>query len=288
MKYIQAKFTAEPDSQDVRDIIAALAGEVGFESFSDGPEGLVGYCQENLFDADALGYAMKSLPMPGVDVSFTVSKVEDRNWNEKWEESGFSPILIDDRCAIVCKDMEKAEACQPALKAIPMKIVIDAQQAFGTGTHETTYMIVSLLLNMDLKGKRVLDCGCGTGILSIVAAKCGAKEAVCYDIDEWSVRNAQHNAELNEVEIDVLEGDKSVLSHISGVFDIIMANINRNIILEDLEAFASVTTTDSKIILSGFYGQDADPILQKAAELGLKERRRLSNHDWCCLLLERA
>ena len=149
-------------------------------------------------------------------------------------------------------------------------------------------MIVSLLLNMDLKGKRVLDCGCGTGILSIVAAKCGAKEAVCYDIDEWSVRNAQHNAELNGVEIDVLEGDKSVLSHISGVFDIIMANINRNIILEDLEAFASVTTTDSKIILSGFYGQDADPILQKAAELGLKERRRLSNHDWCCLLLERA
>ena len=148
-------------------------------------------------------------------------------------------------------------------------------------------MIVSLLLNQDLKEKRVLDCGCGTGILGIVAAKCGAKEVVSYDIDEWSVRNAEHNAELNGVELDVLEGDKRVLSHVSGVFDVILANINRNIILEDIDEFVSVMTTDSKIILSGFYEQDAEAILQKANELGLKENQRLLNHDWCCLLLER-
>ena len=287
MKYIQVKFTAAPDSQDVRDIIAALAGEVGFESFSDEPDGLVGYCQEDLFDADALGYTMKSLPMPGVKVSFTASKVEDRNWNEEWEKGGFEPIIIDSRCAIVCKNMEETGSFPDAMDAIPMKIVIDAQQAFGTGTHETTQMIVSLLLDQELKGKRTLDCGCGTGILSIVAARCGAREAVCYDIDEWSVRNARHNAELNGVEIDVLEGDKSVLSHVNGVFDVIMANINRNIILDDLEAFAGVSTADSKMILSGFYEQDATPILQKATELGLKESLRLLNHGWCCLLLER-
>lgn len=288
MKYIQVKFTAEPDSQDVRDIIAALAAEVGFDSFTDEPDGLVGYCQEDLFNKETLTEIIQSLPIPDVKVSFEAAKAEDKNWNEEWEKAGFDPIIIDDRCAIICKNMEEdATATYPQLEKIPMKITIDTQQAFGTGTHETTQMIVSLLLNQDLKEKRVLDCGCGTGILGIVAAKCGAKEVVSYDIDEWSVRNAEHNAELNGVELDVLEGDRRVLSHVSGVFDIILANINRNIILEDIDEFVSVMTTESKIILSGFYEQDAEAILQKANELGLKENQRLLNHDWCCLLLER-
>lgn len=288
MKYIQVKFTAEPDSQDVRDIIAALAAEVGFDSFTDEPDGLVGYCQEDLFNKETLTEIIQSLPIPDVKVSFEAAKAEDKNWNEEWEKAGFDPIIIDDRCAIICKNMEEEVATTyPQLEKIPMKIAIDAQQAFGTGTHETTQMIVSLLLNQDLKEKRVLDCGCGTGILGIVAAKCGAKEVVSYDIDEWSVRNAEHNAELNGVELDVLEGDRRVLSHVSGVFDVILANINRNIILEDIDEFVSVMTTESKIILSGFYEQDAEAILQKANELGLKENQRLSNHDWCCLLLER-
>ena len=288
MKYIQVKFTAEPDSQDVRDIIAALAAEVGFDSFTDEPNGLVGYCQEDLFNKETLTEIIQSLPIPDVKVSFEAAKAEDKNWNEEWEKAGFDPIIIDDRCAIICKNMEEdATATYPQLEKIPMKITIDAQQAFGTGTHETTQMIVSLLLNQDLKEKRVLDCGCGTGILGIVAAKCGAKEVVSYDIDEWSVRNAEHNAKLNGVELDVLEGDRRVLSHVSGVFDVILANINRNIILEDIDEFVSVMTTESKIILSGFYEQDAEAILQKANELGLKENQRLLNHDWCCLLLER-
>lgn len=288
MKYIQVKFTAEPDSQDVRDIIAALAAEVGFDSFTDEPDGLVGYCQEDLFNKETLTEIIQSLPIPDVKVSFEAAKAEDKNWNEEWEKAGFDPIIIDDRCAIICKNMEEdATATYPQLEKIPMKITIDAQQAFGTGTHETTQMIVSLLLNQDLKEQRVLDCGCGTGILGIVAAKCGAKEVVSYDIDEWSVRNAEHNAELNGVELDVLEGDRRVLSHVSGVFDVILANINRNIILEDIDEFVSVMTTESKIILSGFYEQDAEAIIQKANELGLKENQRLLNHDWCCLLLER-
>ena len=288
MKYIQVKFTAEPDSQDVRDIIAALAAEVGFDSFTDEPNGLVGYCQEDLFNKETLTEIIQSLPIPDVKVSFEAAKAEDKNWNEEWEKAGFDPIIIDDRCAIICKNMEEEVATTyPQLEKIPMKIAIDAQQAFGTGTHETTQMIVSLLLNQNLTDKRVLDCGCGTGILGIVAAKCGAKEVVSYDIDEWSVRNAEHNAKLNGVELDVLEGDRRVLSHVSGVFDVILANINRNIILEDIDEFVSVMTTESKIILSGFYEQDAEAIIQKANELGLKENQRLLNHDWCCLLLER-
>lgn len=287
MRYIQVEFTTKPDNQDIRDIIAALAGDNGFESFSEDKGKLIGYCQEELFHAESLENTLQNFPIPDVEITFTASNVEDRNWNEEWEKAGFDPIIIDNQCAIVCGNKLEDANHQQDIDSIPTKIVIDAKQAFGTGTHETTQMIVSLLLSQNLTGKRVLDCGCGTGILGIVAAKYGAKEVVAYDIDEWSVNNAQHNAELNEVELDVLEGDKRVLSHVNGVFDYVLANINRNIILEDLSAFVSVMTTNSRIILSGFYEQDAEIILKEAENLGLEECKRVMNHNWCCLLLEK-
>lgn len=287
MRYIQVEFTAKPDNQDIRDIIAALAGDNGFESFSEDKGKLIGYCQEELFHVESLENTLQNFPIPDVEITFTASNVEDRNWNEEWEKAGFDPIIIDNQCAIVCGNKLEDANHQQDIESIPTKIVIDAKQAFGTGTHETTQMIVSFLLNQNLTGKRVLDCGCGTGILGIVAAKYGAKEVVAYDIDEWSVNNAQHNAEVNEVELDVLEGDKRVLSHVSGVFDFVLANINRNIILGDLSAFVSVMTTNSRIILSGFYEQDAEIILKEAENLGLEECKRVMNHDWCCLLLEK-
>lgn len=287
MRYIQVGFTAKPDNQDIRDIIAALAGDNGFESFSEDKGKLIGYCQEEFFHAESLENTLQNFPIPDVEITFTASNVEDRNWNEEWEKAGFDPIIIDNQCAIVCGNKLEDANHQQDIDSIPTKIVIDAKQAFGTGTHETTQMIVSLLLSQNLTGKRVLDCGCGTGILGIVAAKYGAKEVVAYDIDEWSVNNAQHNAELNEVELDVLEGDKRVLSHVNGVFDFVLANINRNIILEDLSAFVSVMTTNSMIILSGFYEQDAEIILKEAENLGLEECKRVMNHNWCCLLLEK-
>ena len=287
MRYIQVEFTAKPDNQDIRDIIAALAGDNGFESFSEDKGKLIGYCQEELFHAESLENTLQNFPIPDIEITFTACNVEDRNWNEEWEKAGFDPIIIDNQCAIVCGNKLEDANHQQNIESIPTKIVIDAKQDFGTGTHETTQMIVSFLLNQNLTGKRVLDCGCGTGILGIVAAKYGAKEVVAYDIDEWSVNNAQHNAELNEVELDVLEGDKRVLSHVNGVFDYVLANINRNIILEDLSAFVSVMTTNSRIILSGFYEQDAEIILKEAENLGLEECKRITNHDWCCLLLEK-
>ena len=148
--------------------------------------------------------------------------------------------------------------------------------------------MVGTLLELDLKGKHVLDCGCGTGILGIVAAKCGASEVVGYDIDDWSVRNALHNAELNGVKMEVFEGDKGVLSHVSGLFDVVLANINRNILLADMPAFRDVMGSDSLLIISGFYEEDIPVLLDKAKELGLKEVSRKTNGDWACVKLANA
>ena len=165
-----------------------------------------------------------------------------------------------------------------------LDITIDAKLAFGTGNHETTRMIVRELMNYDLEGKRVLDCGCGTGILSIVASKRGAKEVVSYDIDEWCTRNTEHNAQLNDVKnLEVLLGDAHVLSHVSGVFDVVLANINRNILLADMPRFKEVMTHGSVLIISGFYEEDSMILAEKAGELGMSLRCANSENNWCML-----
>jgi len=284
--YLEFDFKINP-VQPWSEILMAELIEIGFDSFTEEYDGILGYIPEELFSEDAL----KSIPLmnnPDVEISYSFALMPNINWNEEWEKNGFNPIVIDNRCAVICKNTMESQSVQTLIAKIPMKVIIDAQQSFGTGTHETTQMIVSLLLNQDMQGKRVLDCGCGTGILGIVAAKCGAQDIVCYDIDDWSVRNTKHNAELNNVKLDILEGDKNVLSHVNGIFDLVLANINRNIILEDLETFYSVMSDDAKIILSGFYEQDTEVILQQAIRLGLKESQQLLNQKWCCLLLEKA
>ncbi len=288
MKYYEVDFKIFPDIQVARDIVAALAGECGFESFEDTKEGLKGYIQAELFEEDQLAYAMATFPIPDVKVEYTVNDVEEKDWNATWEETGFAPIVVNDSCVIY--DAKKGLApIHDQLEKIqsPLLIGIEARQAFGTGTHSTTQMIVSTLLNMDLKGKRVLDCGCGTGILSIVAAKQGAAEVVGYDIDNWSVENTQHNAALNQVSVEVLEGDKTVLSHINGIFDVVLANINRNILLADMSSFLEVLAQDGTLIVSGFYEMDAPILEQHAKDLGLQLYQTLAREDWCCLVLRR-
>lgn len=150
-------------------------------------------------------------------------------------------------------------------------------------------MMVSQLLSIELEGKRVLDCGCGTGILSIVAAKCGAHQVVGYDIDEWSVENSLHNAQLNEVadKMEVLHGDANVLSHINGLFDVVVANINRNILLADMKSFAEVMANGAKLLLSGFYVEDGISIAEHAGELGLTLDQTVSENNWCCMSFDK-
>lgn len=286
MKYYEAIFTITPDSEPARDIVSALAGEAGFESFDNEADGLKGYVQVDLFDKEKLNTSLNDFPIDGVHVDYKISEVNDEDWNATWEQEGFEPIKIADKCVIYdAKDADKINSDDSLPK---MKIGIDARQAFGTGTHETTQMMVGTLLELDLKGKHVLDCGCGTGILGIVAAKCGASEVVGYDIDDWSVRNALHNAELNGVKMEVFEGDKGVLSHVSGLFDVVLANINRNILLADMPAFRDVMGSDSLLIISGFYEEDIPVLLDKAKELGLKEVSRKTNGDWACVKLANA
>lgn len=284
MRYYQVTFHIEPDTQDARDILSALSADAGFESFTEQDDKLCGFVNVESFDKDALNKAIEDFPIPGVKVEYELKECEDKDWNEEWERSGFEPIVIGGRCIVY--DVNNGLDENLAQHA-DLKIGIDAHQAFGTGTHETTQMIVETLLDNNLEGKRVLDCGCGTGILGIVAAKLGAKEVVGYDIDDWSVRNTEHNAELNGVSIDVLEGDKRVLSHVSGMFDVVLANINRNILLADMDAYVDVMNGDGTLILSGFYESDVEMLLQKATELGLSEVGRKSLNNWCCLVLKK-
>ncbi len=290
MKYYEVEFkiadsAGKPVDADtlqlVRDLLPALAEGAGFESFADTDDGLRGFVQPVNYQEDVLKEAISELPLDNTHITFTVSDAENKDWNAEWEQQGFEPIIVGDRCII------HDTTHLPPLTSHPstlIDITIDARQAFGTGNHETTRMIVGRILDMDLQGKRVLDCGCGTGILSIVAAKCGAKEAVAYDIDEWSADNTRHNAELNAVEnIDVLTGDVNVLSHVSGVFDVVLANINRNILLEDMHFMKEVMAHGATIIMSGFFVEDGLKIAEKAGELGMRLLKSNSDNNWCML-----
>lgn len=285
MKYFEISFKVKGDEdvfQTARDLLADAAGEAGCESFEETSDGLIAYCQVDNWDEDIIKNTIEDFIIPNVTISYNVKDADDKDWNQEWEEKGFEPINIDNKI-VVC------DAKKPLPSDIPSNtehIFIDAKLAFGTGTHDTTRMIVSTLLHMDLHNKKVLDCGCGTGILSIAAAKLGADNVVAYDIDEWSVNNARHNAEINTIEnISVYKGDAKVLNHISGVFDIVMANINRNILLNDMSTFKSLMTTGSLLILSGFYLNDIPVLLAKAKELGLEEYGRKQSGEWACLVL---
>lgn len=283
MKYLVAEFKIECQDgmiQIARDLLTDALGEAGFETFEDTEEGINGYVQESLFDENAMNDVISNFMLPDVTINANIQEAEYKNWNEEWEEAGFERININDSITIYDARHDDGNGI-----ASGISIGIETKQAFGTGTHETTRMIVSTLLNIDLKGKRVLDCGCGTGILGIAASKLGASEVVGYDIDEWSSENAIHNAELNGVgNMKVMLGDASVLKSVEGKFDVVLANINRNILLADMPAFVSVMADDSLLILSGFYASDVDLLIEKASSLGLSKIDSKSDSEWTCLV----
>lgn len=282
MKYFEVEFTINPMSADASDLLAALAGDAGFETFEEAENGLKGYVQQSLFDEDALRSCIADFPIEGISIIYNVREAEDRDWNEQWEQEGFEPIIIPPLAIHDGRHLPEVES--------EISIEIDAKLAFGTGTHETTRMICKELISTvpELEEVRVLDCGTGTGILSIAALKLGASEAVGYDIDEWSADNARHNAVINRVDerFTSLLGDASVIDTIEGEFDLVLANINRNILLADIPRFVSKMHSGSKLILSGFYTADSLLLIQKAADLGLTFVSQNQDQDWACLVFK--
>lgn len=290
MKYLNTKFHISADNSELmqiaREIVSAIAGECGYESFVDTEDGLDAYVQKEMYSEYLLKESLKELDLENVTISFETTEIEDRNWNETWEnEEGFQPIVIDKH--LIIYDALHTDASQLE-NTYAIEIGIKARNAFGTGTHETTRMVISSLLNTNLQDKRLLDCGCGTGILGISAIKCGASAVVAYDIDEWSVENTKYNATLNGVsdKIDVYEGDSKILSHISGLFDVVVANINRNILLDDMESFNDVMNVGGKLIISGFYTEDTPMLVEKAESLKLTLTDKKTDENWQCLTFE--
>lgn len=260
MQYNQVLFKCDPYSETVTDILSAMLAEIGFESFVRGEDALEAYVPQPLFSRSELDQVLADLPLE-VEISYTVQTMEDKNWNEEWEKNYFNPIVIGDECCI------HSSFHQPE-GTYRYPILIDPKMSFGTGHHQTTLLILKEILAMELSGKCVLDMGCGTGVLAILAAMKGAAPVTAIDIEEWAYNNAMENVVLNGMtSIRVLQGGAELLGEER--YDVIFANINRNILLQDLPHYEAVLKQGGIIVMSGFYLDDLPAIRLRANELGL-------------------
>lgn len=280
MKYLEFTFHTTPATETVHDVLSAVLGEVGFESFVDQGDTLCAYVQKDLLSVDELQTAIAQFPLPDTTVTYEFVEAEDKDWNEEWEKNFFQPIVIGNRCVIHSTFHHDVPAAE-------YDIVINPQMAFGTGHHETTSLIIGELLDMQLTGKALLDMGCGTSILAILARMRGAQPCTAIDIDEWCVRNSKENIALNNVDqIEVYEGDATRLSAY-GPFDVVIANINRNILLADMHSYADRMNPGATLLMSGFYVDDIPAIQAKAEELGLRMQYHKEKNNWAVVKFEK-
>lgn len=299
MKYYEYTLYIKPYSQDAADVLSALLAEQGFETFvterdaDTDEEVLKAYVQQSLCNADAIDEMLQCIPFPDVKVSYNVSEPEDKDWNEEWEKEGFEPIRIDKEI-LIC---DTHHAAQFADDDYVHRILIHPRQAFGTGSHETTRMILRQLLELELKDKCVVDAGCGTGILGLLCLQLESKFVFAYDIDEWSTRNTADNAELNfpldeqgvttGERLQIVLGDASCLAEQKD-YDLLIANINRNILLGDIPRFSkALASKNVKLLLSGFYRSDVPYLLDCAAQYGFYLEKENHDGEWTMLLLGR-
>lgn len=283
MKYFEVDFQLSPLSQDACDILAALTADAGFESFEETQHGIRGYVQQPLLDRQALEDIVNNFSIIGTNIIYTINKAEDKDWNEQWEQEGFEPIIVgNNRLAI-------HDGRHLPSRPADISVEIDARLAFGTGTHETTQMICEWMLDMPMKDLRVMDAGCGTGILGIVALKLKASHVTAYDIDEWSSDNTRHNAVINRVDsqLSVYCGDASLLDSKTADYDLVLANINRNILLNDMPHFCQIMKQDAKLILSGFYTEDIPLLEARGKELGLTLTGAKNRDKWASIIMQR-
>jgi ribosomal protein L11 methyltransferase len=269
--YIEYNFTFSP-KEPISEILIAELGNVGFESFVETENGVTAYIQKTDWSAEILADVFV-LNSDEFSIEYNQSEVPQTNWNAAWEKN-FEPIQVDDLVSIRAPFHEN-----PNLK---YDIVIEPKMSFGTGHHETTHMMVQHLLQLDLENKKVLDMGCGTGILAIFAEMKGAKPLDAIDIDNWCYENSVENVTRNNCEnISVYEGDATLL--VDKKYDVIIANINRNILLMDMKVYTNCLEAGGILLLSGFYEQDIPVIDAEVIKYGLKLEKFIQRNNWVAL-----
>ena len=275
MNYIEYDFTVSPTEMGAEILMAELA-EVGFDSFVDTPTGIKAYIPKDSWNEHIL-QDIYLLSNPEFTISYQITEIEQVNWNEEWEKN-FSPIVVEDLCTV--------RANFHPVPNTRYDIVITPKMSFGTGHHETTYMMLQQLLPLSLEGAKVLDMGCGTGILAIMAALRGAHDITAIDIDPWCVENATENVQQNDCSfITIKEGDVSLIA--GEQYNLILANINRNILLSDIPAYTQALLPQGLLLVSGFYEEDLPAIKEKCQEVGLTYLSHIERNRWVSAKFQR-
>jgi ribosomal protein L11 methyltransferase len=279
MEYLEFVFVFKPLDNQGREIIAAVLSQMGFDSFSDTKEGINAYIPSEQFDLDAMNELLEPLKSTFESLQFIKNTIPAQNWNATWEKN-FEPIIIDNSCRI------RAPFHEPSGN-YTYDLIIEPKMSFGTGHHATTALMVKLMLELDFSGENVLDMGCGTGILGILASKKNASAVMAIDVDQWSFENTMENAQLNKVNnLQAVKGDASLLAGKS--FDIVLANINRNILLNDMEAYINCLNKGNYLLLSGFYTNDLPLITEKATAHGMNYQKYLEQDNWVAVLFTKS
>ncbi len=279
MDYIELKIELNP-VEPARNILLHQLGELGFESFTEESFGMLAYIPQSDYNEGDVNELINQAKTFTETVQVSSIVIQQQNWNEVWE-SNFEPIKIEDKC-LVRAPFHNSE------KGFEYELIISPKMSFGTGHHETTYLMMSELFEMDLSNKQILDMGSGTAILAILTSKLGAKHIDAIDIEEWAFENAQENAELNAVNnITPFLGDAELLKDKNDCYDIVIANINRNILTQDMQAYVKSMKPKADLLLSGFYDVDADILLEETSKYGLTLKEKKTKNNWCMLHLER-
>ena len=276
MQYIKASFSLNPDNEINREILTAYLSELDFESFDETSDKLNAFFPSGKVDKKEIQLILDELPF---SISFEEEEMPDINWNEEWEKNYFKPLLINAECLIRAPFHKE----YPSAK---YEIIIEPNMAFGTGNHETTSLMIEHLLELNIESQSVLDMGCGTGILGIFASMLGCKKVTAIDIDKWAYEGTLENTKLNSItNIEAFIGDAKLLG--DKKYDLILANIQKNIIMQDIEKYVSVLNDDGILILSGFYKDDLEDIMGSASELYLRKLSIKEKNNWIACSFEK-